>query len=163
MWPLEFTSRFGYPGFAICDALHAEGWASILKKMAVGGGNTFATKPGFAVGVVLTVPPFPHEYGYDKLSKGTPIFFLASMSADERTHLHFGEVEMVGEQLITSGSLGYVMVVTGIGDKVETAQAAAYALVRQVVIPNMRYRIDIGDKLIRQDLARLRLLGHYDV
>ena len=161
VWPLEFTSRFGYPGFAICDALHAEGWDQILAKMALGGSRTIETRSGFAVGVVITVPPFPYEYGYAELSKGEPILFREPLDAIERSHLHYGEVAMSGAQLVTSGSLGYVMVATGTGDDIADAQAAAYRRVRNVVVRNMRYRNDIGDKLRREDLAALTALGYY--
>ncbi len=33
LWPLEFTSRFGYPRFALCETLHDKGWDRIFKKM----------------------------------------------------------------------------------------------------------------------------------
>ena len=63
---------------------------------------------------------------------------------------------------MTSGVVGYVMVVTGIGPTAETAQAAAYDRVRNVVVPKMRYRIDIGDRFIREDRAELRRLRLLD-
>jgi len=64
LWPLEFTSRFGYPGFAICDALHEEDWSGVLCKMVDPTSTAISTRRGFACGVVLTVPPFPYRYGY---------------------------------------------------------------------------------------------------
>jgi phosphoribosylamine--glycine ligase len=162
VWPLEFTSRFGYPGFAICAALHDEDWAAILRRMAQRTGPRIATRDGYAIGVVLTVPPFPYEYGYGELSKGRRIFFRQPPGAQDWAHLHFGEVERSGEHFITSGSLGYVMVVTGVGATIAAAQSAAYARVRNVVIPNMRYRNDIGERLQREDLARLVHWGYLD-
>jgi phosphoribosylamine--glycine ligase len=51
------------------------------------------------------------------------------------------------------------MVVTGAGDDVETARREALARVRKVVVPNMRYRNDIGERLVREDLGRLKRLG----
>ena len=46
-------------------------------------------------------------------------------------------------------------VVTGTGDTVEEAQAAAYKNAREVRAANLRYRLDIGDKLVSGDLAKL--------
>lgn len=162
VWPLEFTSRFGYPGFAICDVLHVEGWDRILYRMAHGVDGPIGTREGYAVGVVITVPPFPYEYGYAELSKGEPIRFRIEPDADERTHFHYGEVALSDAGPITSGSIGYIMVVTGTGADIETAQDAAYRRVRNVVVRNMRYRNDIGDRLKRTDLSMLRALGYFD-
>ena len=161
VWPLEFTCRFGYPGFAICDALHAERWDTILRKMAFGGSETIQTRRGFAIGVVLTVPPFPYEYGYNELSRGAPIFFGAGLTAEDEA-IHLGEVERRDDRLVTSGSIGYVMVVTGIGDSIRDAQRAAYSIIENVVVVNGRYRNDIGEKLIRQDLSSLAEWGWLD-
>ncbi len=160
VFPLEFTSRFGYPGFAICDALHVDGWDAILHKMAFGKSDSFVTRDGFAVGVVLTVPPFPYEFGYAELSRGRPIFF-DGIGMDDQA-LHYGEVERDGDRLVTSGSIGYVLVATGVGDTVRHAKSNAYEIVRKVAVANARYRNDIGDRLMREDWATLQRLGWID-
>ena len=54
---------------------------------------------------------------------------------------------------------------TGTGPTVAMAKVAAYQHVRQVAIPEVRYRLDIGDALIDGGLAhleRLGILGHVD-
>jgi phosphoribosylamine--glycine ligase len=162
VWPLEFTCRFGYPGFAICDALHLNGWADVLQKMTRLGDLHFDTREGFAVGVVLTVPPFPYEANYASLSKGMPIYLNPHMTVEHRDAVHFGEVALSEGQLVTSGSIGYLAVVTGVGADVRTAQEEAYVVARQVFAPNIRYRTDIGEKLLRHDLNQLKHWGWLD-
>ena len=159
VWPLEFTCRFGYPGFAILSALFEEDCGTILGRIAAGSSVPLATAEGYAVGIVLTVPPFPYHYGYEELMKGTPICLPADLSAEERRHLHFAEVALDGELLVTSGQIGYVMVVTGRGTTVAAAQRSAYALAAKVAVPKVRYRIDIGDALRTTGLAELARLG----
>jgi phosphoribosylamine--glycine ligase len=159
VWPLELTCRFGYPGYSILEALHAEPWSGLLARVADGGGGAIATHDGYAVGVVLTVPPFPYSEGYARLSKGLPIHVPAEFTDDDRHHLHFAEVARSGGRLVTAGSIGYVMVVTGRGPTVVEAQRAAYARAAAIAIPNVRYRTDIGDKLVARDHAELVRLG----
>jgi len=158
VFPLELTCRFGYPGFAILSALHTEPWSAVLERLADGGDRDVATREGYAVGVVITVPPFPYPDGYARLSKGAPITFYPLDDLD-RASMHYGEVAKVDGELVTAGQIGYVMVVTGAGDDVETARREALARVRKVVVPNMRYRNDIGERLVREDLGRLKRLG----
>ena len=159
VWPLEFTARFGYPGYAILSALHEDGWDTLLHGLVTRRAPAFRVRPGYAVGVVLTVPPFPYADGYDRLSKWAPITFRAQMTAEQRNHLHFAEVAECDGRLVTSGSVGYVMVATGGGETAEAAQRAAYAVAAGVVIPNVRYRRDIGDRFVARDRAELERLG----
>jgi phosphoribosylamine--glycine ligase len=161
VWPLELTCRFGYPGFAILSALQRDGWADLLQRM-LRGDDSFATYDGFAVGVVLTVPPFPYAHGYRELSKGLPISFAPDLRRDDRRHLHYGEVALEHGQLVTAGSIGYVMVVTGRGATAREAQRDAYARVAKVHVPNGRFRGDIGDRFIERDRQRLVELGWLD-
>jgi len=159
IWPLELTSRFGYPGFAILDSLHDDDWGTILYGLTRRNIDSIRTKDGFSVGVVLTVPPFPYSDGYDELGRGTPICFRETLTEEDRDSLHYGEVTMQDGELRTAGMIGYALVVTGIGATIEKARADAYDRVQKVVIPNGRYRQDIGVKLMERDWARLKALG----
>jgi phosphoribosylamine--glycine ligase len=109
--------------------------------------------------VVLTVPPFPYRHGYEELSKGEPICLRPGTTRDERAALFFAEVARQGGQLVTSGCTGYVGVATGTGTTAGDACEAAYRVARQVVVPNLRYRTDIGERVRLHDLQRLRQLG----
>src|SRR5207237_2854737 len=60
IWPLEFTCRFGCPGFAILDPLQETSWAELMKLMATRSAPAFRAAPGFSVGIVLTTPPLPY-------------------------------------------------------------------------------------------------------
>ena len=159
IWPLELTCRFGYPGFAILDALHFDAWDTILLAMlSRDRPRNFRTHGGFAVGVVLTVPPFPYPQATVP-ARGQPVVFRRPLSAEEQQGLHYGELMLEGGKLVTSGPSGYALVVTGRGETVQQAQRAAYGLAHLVYLPNVRYRSDIGDRFLRKDGDVLRRLG----
>lgn len=163
IWPLEFTCRFGYPGFAILDPLQRTPWADLFQTMVTRSGSGFAARPGFAVGIVMTTRPFPYIRSWVPEAIGLPILFEGELSAEDRANLHYGEVGLDETgQLVTAGYHGWTMVVTGTGASVETAQDAAYGLAERTIIPNVRYRHDIGDKLVSWQLAEIERLGLFD-
>lgn len=159
VWPLEFTCRFGYPGFAVLDPLQATPWADLLRMMATRSGRGFSALPGFSVGIVLTTPPFPYSRKDVDEPVGLPILLPDSFRTEDRRHLHYGEVGLEGDQLVTSGLYGWTMVVTGTGPTIPEAKKAAYDRATRLSIPNVRYRLDIGDRLIAGDYSRLESLG----
>jgi phosphoribosylamine--glycine ligase len=159
-WPLELTCRFGYPGFAVLGALLAEPWGTLLRRVGSGDGQGGVdTHDGFDVGVVLTVPPFPYPDAYAARGKGATILLDEAFTAADHDHLWYGEMARTEGVLQTAGQIGYAMVVTGRGPTIVAAQRDAYDRVAGVVIPNVRYRNDIGDRLVRQDLACLQRWG----
>ena len=150
VWPLEFTCRFGYPGFAVLEPLQAIGWADLFASMSHGG-SYLPTHDEFSLCVVLSTPPFPLARYEVEAPIGLPV-----VAQDiETEHLHWGEVGLANGQLVTAGLYGWTAVVTGTGLTVETAKAAAYARAARVRTPNVRYRLDIGDKLIDGALQQL--------
>ena len=159
IWPLEFTCRFGYPGAAICSCLHEEGWDILFQRMIRKDSLHFPTSPGFAAGVVLTVPPFPECDDYSEVSKGLPILFREPPNAEDRSHFHLSEVELRDGGLVTTGGTGSLMAVTGTGITADEACAAAYRRCRNIVVPNLRYRTDIGARFLARDRALMRQWG----
>lgn len=163
LWPLEFTSRFGYPGYCICAALQQDSWESLFKRMLKKTSLYIATNSGFAVGVVLNVPPFPYSYGYELLSKGLPILFQPSITESEQRQLHFNEVAKQSDNLVTSGVIGNVATAVGIGETIETARKHTYNLAEKVILPNIRYRQDIGVSLITGEMQQLIDWGYINL
>jgi phosphoribosylamine---glycine ligase len=159
IWPLEFTCRFGYPGAAICSTLHLEGWNVLFRRMITRERLDFPTRAGFAAGVVLTVPPFPQCDDYSELSRGLPVLFREPPTVEDRRHFHLSEVESRDGQLVTTGGTGSLMAITGTGDTVEEACASAYRRCRNVVLPNLRYRTDIGARFLARDRALMQACG----
>ena len=45
VWPLEFTARFGYPGFAVLQPLQATPWGDLFAAMLTGKGSHFTPPP----------------------------------------------------------------------------------------------------------------------
>jgi phosphoribosylamine--glycine ligase len=153
VWPLEFTCRFGYPGFAVLEPLQALGWGELFRSI-IARAASFPAAEGYSLCIVLSTPPFP----YSRKEVPAPIGFPVVVDGVEPEHLHWGEVGKAGE-MVTTGLYGWTAVVTGTGETIGDAQAAAYARAARVHTPNLRYRLDIGNKLIGGELRRLSEWG----
>src|SRR3569833_108569 len=162
IWPLEFTCRFGYPGYSILEPLQMTSWSSLLKAISSRSPTRLEIRPGFAVGIVLTTRPFPYFRSEVAEPVGLPITFEGALSEQDCRNIHLGEVGTVNGEMVTAGHHGWTMVVTGAGITVLTSQEQAYRLAKRVVIPNLRYRTDIGSQLIATDFTRLAQLGLLD-
>jgi phosphoribosylamine---glycine ligase len=147
IYPLEFTSRFGYPTISI----HMEGitskWGKFLHSLAKGDDVELNTKKGFQVGVVIAVPPFPFndDKTFRKFSEDATILF----KTQNIDGIHLGEVKMEGSDWRIAGRSGYSLVITGSGITTAEAREQAYRRVANIMIPNMFYRTDIGSAWVR--------------
>ena len=162
IWPLEFTCRFGYPGFAVLDPLQDIGWGDLLHAISTRTAHAFPVRPGFCVGVVVTTPPFPYSRKDISEPIGLPILFPQSFGDADWQQVHFGEMGLQDGQLVTSGLYGWTLVVTGTGPTIASAQSEAYARAGRITVPNGRYRLDIGDRLAARDYATVIALGLFD-
>jgi phosphoribosylamine--glycine ligase len=93
---------------------------------------------------------------------GLPVLFDGELTAEDRRNLHYCEVGLEEGELVTSGIYGWAMVATGVGESISAAQQRANRLADRVLIPNIRYRRDIGDRLIARDFARVESLQLLD-
>jgi len=159
IWPLEFTCRFGYPGYAILDPLQRTPWSTLFHSLVTRSSDRFEAAPGFAAGIVMSTPPFPFARPDVKVPVGMPVLFDQNLTGDDLRNIHYGEVGLQNEQLVTSGAYGWTLVVTGVAPTVAAARDCANDLAARITIPNVRYRRDIGERLISGDFARLEALG----
>ena len=161
LWPLEWTCRFGNPGYAILAPLQGLGWGALFERMLAPGAGpaTMPTHEGWCAGIVLTIPPFPEERPGADPALDPPLFFHEP--PDDPRHFHWSDMRLEGGQLFAGRRLGYAMVVTGRGGTIAQSQAAALRRARSVCVPDLRYRTDIGERVRTGELDRLAALGWY--
>lgn len=159
LWPLEFTCRFGNPGFAILAPLQTAGWGDLFTRMLTGGETHFPASPDWSLGIVLTVPPFPEERPGADPAEDPPLFYHQDPAPSELPHYHLSDVRLEDDQMFARRRTGYAMVVTGTGPTIEAARDAATARARNVCAPDLRWRTDIGDRFLHGEGDTLRRLG----
>lgn len=166
-WPLEFTSRGGWPALNLETSAFDVDFVEFLHGLASGNPPKVAHKLDEIVcGVVIALPDFPYSHVTRKEVVGVPMYGLSRRNAN---HVHFAQV-MLGEapQLREGGiatapmhvSAGdYVAVVTGMGATVTAARKQAFSHVKQISMPSGAfYRNDIGARL-KTDLGKLQVHG----
>jgi len=156
IFPLEFTSRFGYPTISIQMEGITTPMGEFLYKLAKKEPVDLKTKKGFQIGVAIVVPPFPFD---DK----NEIFIYKDLSIlfkkDNLDGIHLGDVKKNNGTWSVAGESGYVLVVTGSGLTVDDARRQVYSRVNNILLQNMFYRTDIGFKWYK-DSDKLQTWGY---
>jgi phosphoribosylamine--glycine ligase len=157
IYPLEFTSRFGYPTISIQQEGMLTPISEFFWDLANGQEPKWRTRSGFQIGVRIVVPPFPFddEETFNSFSKNAAIVFKRPMSEG----IHIEDVKEVNGQWVVAGTSGVVLIVCGTGQTMKQAQAQVYSRIKNILIPNMYYRTDIGDRWV-EDSDKLHNWGY---
>jgi phosphoribosylamine--glycine ligase len=158
IYPLEFTARFGYPTISIQQEGLLTPIGEMLYKLAEGTISRLRTRSGFQIGVRIVVPPFPFrdKQTFESSSKDAVILF----KNPSREGFHIEDVKNADGEWLVTGTSGVVLIVCGTGPTMKQAQRQAYNRVKNVMIPNMYYREDIGDRWFEEDSDRLHAWGY---
>lgn len=146
IYPLEFTSRFGFPTIQIQGEGITMPSAEWLYRLSHGENFELKTKKGFQIGVRIIVPTYfakSRDKETVEIYRDLPILFKKPYSLDG---IHIEDVKIEDGVWRIAGESGVLLVVTGSGTTVEEAQKQVYARVQRIMVMNMFYRTDIGSK-----------------
>jgi phosphoribosylamine--glycine ligase len=148
IYPLEFTCRFGYPTINLQIEGTLSKWGELLDALGNGRAFNLRTKKGFQVCVVIAVPPFPFAdpETFRKYSEDAAVIFKKPIGDG----VHPCDVRLVDDDWRLVGDSGYALVVSGSGSTMGDARREAYNRVKNIIIPNMFYRTDIGERWFRE-------------
>ena len=145
IYPLEWTARFGYPTINIQQEGMTTPIGEFFYELARGSTNILKVKKGFQVGLRLVVPPFPFtdKETFDVKSKGSIVYFKKN---NRQEGIHIEDVKLINGEWVITGETGVVIIVCGCGQTMKQAQQQMYSRVKNITIPHMYYRNDIGDR-----------------
>ena len=145
IYPLEFTCRFGYPTISIQQEGMVDPIGDFFYELANGNSFELKVKKGFQVGVCIVVPPYPFEdqKTFDSYSQDAIVVFK---NGKNLAGIHIQEIKLVNDQWVITGQYGEALIVVGTGLTMHDAQKQAYSRIKNILIPNMYYRVDIGDR-----------------
>lgn len=146
VYPLEVTTRFGWPATHLHVELFKSPLGDFLKSVADGKEYDLTYKKDFATAVLVATPPFPYHIKINKYSaKGECIYFSPEFNSRDLKHIHFEEVSRDKHgNFFISGSSGFILHVTQSCKTAKGAQKKCLDIVEKIIIPKKFYRNDIG-------------------
>ncbi|UWG47912.1 Phosphoribosylamine-glycine ligase [Halanaeroarchaeum sp. HSR-CO] len=158
IYPLEFTPRFGYPTIALQEESFESPTGAFFYDLAHGTDPALRVHEGYQVAVRIVLPPFPFDdpKTYDENSRNAAVVF----ERDSRDGIHLEDAKNVDGQWRAAGESGMPIIVTGMGETMQDARRQAYGRIDDIVIPNMYYRDDIGERWIDGEGDRLQAWGY---
>jgi phosphoribosylamine--glycine ligase len=167
-FPLEATSRFGYPAVQLQTEFHQSPWGEFLNAVARGEEYQLEWQAGYGIVALIALPPFPfyqHVVREHPLPAGLQIHFRNRLDEGELRHFHPEEVTALRdaqgrEEWRTCSDKGYIMHVSALGATVEEARDLVCRRIGNIVIPKMFYRSDIGVRFLERDRGLLETWGY---
>ncbi|KAA9396973.1 phosphoribosylamine--glycine ligase [Haloarcula sp. CBA1130] len=158
IYPLEFTPRFGYPTITLQEESFESGTGQFFLDLANGRDPGLAVHGGYQIAVRVVLPPFPFDDAetYDENSRNAAVVF----QSDSREGIHIEDAKRVEGQWRVAGESGMPLVVTGKGETMQAAREQAYERIDDILIPNLYYRDDIGERWVDGDGDRLQAWGY---
>jgi phosphoribosylamine---glycine ligase len=156
IYPLEWTSRFGYPTISIQQETMLVPIGDFFFELAAGTVQKLRARSGFVLGVRIVVPPFPFKdkETFDVKSKDSVVYFKKPTDG-----VHIEDVKLVNGEWLVTGTAGVVLIVCGAGLTMRQAQQQAYSRIKNILIPHMYYRDDIGERWF-EDSDKLHSWGY---
>ena len=156
IYPLEWTARFGYPTISIQHEGMITPMGEFLYDLARGNTPKLRVRSGFQIGVRVVVPPFPFtdKETFEVKSKDSIVYFKKPTNG-----VHIEDVKLVNGEWVVTGTAGVVVIVCGIGQTMKLAQHQVYNRIKNITIPHMYYRTDIGDRWY-EDSDKLHSWGY---
>lgn len=156
-WPLEFTTRLGWPAFQLQTAMIKGDPIEWLYDLAMGRDAKAMTLNKVCCGVVLAIPDYPYSHLTSKEVVGVPIYGIEDWENLHPCEMMMGEKIPVTEKgsvhfLPLPATAGdYLLVMTGVEDTVKAASDSAYRRLKTLTVcGSPLYRTDIGKRLKKQ-------------
>ena len=162
VYPLEFTPRFGYPTIVLQEESFESPTGEFFYDLAHGNDPELEVHRGYQVAFRVVLPPFPFddEKTYDESSRNAAVVF-DTLDGKPPAGVHIEDAKRTAEgQWRVAGESGMPLVVTGTGETMQAAREEAYGRIDDVVVPNLYYRDDIGERWIEGDGDRLLAWGY---
>ncbi|MEI6058799.1 MAG: hypothetical protein WCP89_03440 [archaeon] len=162
-YALEATPRFGSPIIYLQMEFHQSPWCDFLCALADGEPYDLKWKRGYGVVALVAVPPFPFgDYARELSMKGVEIMFSDQALKNGLPGIYFENTayDLEHQRYYISDHRGYILYSTGVADNVAEARRITYDRIKDIYIPKMFYRNDIGEKFMSESEARLRGWGY---
>ena len=151
LYGLEFTTRFGYDAIQAFLTLFKGSISKLLFDIATGKNTENNFYLDTAIAVRLSIPPYPSEGAVESIP-------ILGVNKFNDKYLWFSDIVKDGTSYKCSGFDGMLGCATAKGSTIRECKRRVYRTIEQLVIPQVQYRTDIGDR-VSSDLLKLKEWG----